>query len=135
MNGDEDPQSVRRIEDGAAIGADGDGAAHEPLRRRRAEGDDKPWPYDLDLVEQPPPAYLDLAGVGAFVQSPLAPRLKLEMLDRVGHVNAGAVDARFHERPVQQKPRRPDKRATFPVFAIPGLLADQHDRSVRRPLS
>ncbi len=51
MNGDEDPQSVRCIEDGAAIGADGNGPARQPLRRRRAEGDDEPRSYDLDLVE------------------------------------------------------------------------------------
>ena len=83
------------------LAPNGDRSSRQPLRRGRAEGDDKPWTYDLDFVEQPSPAYLDLAGVGALMQPSLAARLKLEMLDRIGHVNASAVDARLRERLVQ----------------------------------
>jgi hypothetical protein len=69
------------------------------------------------------------------VQSPLASRLEFEMLDRVGNVDALAVDACLYERAVEEKPCRPNKRATFAVFSISRLLAHQHDLGVRRTLS
>jgi hypothetical protein len=66
--------------------------------------------------------------------SPTA-RLEFEMLDRIGHVSALAVDARVAQRPIQQKTRRPDKRTAFAVFSISGLLADEHDLGVCRTFS
>ena len=49
-----------------------------PLRRGYSEGDDEPWAYGFDFVKQPPSAYLNFAGVRAFVQPSLAARLELE---------------------------------------------------------
>jgi hypothetical protein len=71
------------------------------LRRRGSKSDDKPWTSGLDFVKQPPPAYLNFVCVGALVQPSLPARLEFEMLDRVGHVNVPAVDARFRQRSVQ----------------------------------
>jgi hypothetical protein len=101
MNGDQDLQSVCEIEDYAAIALNRDRSSHQTLRRRCSECDDEPWAYGLDLVKQPPSAYLNFAGVRALVQPSLAARLELEMLDGVGHINAPAIDPRLRERLVQ----------------------------------
>lgn len=101
VNGDQDSQSVCEIEDCAAIALNRDRSSRQTLRRGYSEGDDEPWAYDLDLVKQPLSAYLNFAGVRAFVQPSLAARLELEMLDGVGHINTPAIDPRLRERPVQ----------------------------------
>ena len=101
MNGDQDLQSVCEIEDCAAIALNWDRSSRQTLRRGYSEGDDEPWAYGLDLVKQPLSAYLNFAGVRAFVQPSLAARLELEMLDGVGHINTPAIDPRLRERPVQ----------------------------------
>jgi hypothetical protein len=72
MNGDEDSQSIRHIEDFASIALNGDRAFRQSLRCSRPEGDDEPWMYDLDCSRQPSPACLDLARVGALMQPSLA---------------------------------------------------------------
>lgn len=72
MNGDQDSQSVCEIEDYAAIALNRDRSSRQNLRRGYSEGGDEPWAYGLDLVKQPPSAYLNFAGVGAFVQPSLA---------------------------------------------------------------
>jgi hypothetical protein len=46
------------------------------------------------------------------------------MLDRVGHVNFAARDARIDQRLVQQRSRRTDKGRALSIFLIPGLLTD-----------
>jgi hypothetical protein len=53
VNGDEDPQSVRHIEDRVAIGLNWDRSARKTLRSRRSKGDDKPWTDRLDFVKKP----------------------------------------------------------------------------------
>jgi hypothetical protein len=105
------------------------------LRCGCAKSDDEPWAYGFDFVKQPVPAYLDFAGVRAFVQAPLAARLKLEMFDRVGHVNALAIDAGLRERPIQQEAGRSDKWPALAIFVVSGLFADKHDLRVRRAFS
>lgn len=57
------------------------------------------------------------------------------MLDRIGHVNAPAIDARLRERPVQQQAGGSDKRTALEVFLVSGLLADKHDLGVGRAFS
>ena len=135
MNGDQDTQSVRHIEDGATVALNWDRPSCQTLRRGCSKSDDKPWAYGLDLFKEPAPANLDFAGVGALMQPSLAARLKLEMLDRIGHINAPAVNARFRERPVEQEASWPDKWTAFAVFPIPGLLTNEHDLRVGRTFS
>ena len=101
MNRHKNTQSVIHIEDLAAIGLNGDRSSCQTLRCRGSEGDDKLGADRADFVKQPSPAYLDLAGVRTLVQASLAPRLKLEMFDRIGHVNALAVHARLSQGLVQ----------------------------------
>jgi hypothetical protein len=64
------------------------------------------------------------------VQPSFSPRLELEVLYGVRHVDALVVYARLPERFVQELPCRSDERAAFTVFPIPWLLADQHNRCV-----
>jgi hypothetical protein len=80
-------------------------------------------------------ANLYFASVGTLVQPSFAALLKLEMLDRVGDVNATSIHARLDQGLVKQKTRRPDERPAFPVFSISGLLADQHDLGFWRTFS
>src|SRR5439155_13331338 len=57
---------------------------------------------------------------------PLAARLPLEVLDRVGHVGGPSLDARLLETAVEQSPRRPHERLPGPVLLVARLLADEH---------
>ena len=78
---------------------------------------------------------LDLAGVRLLVDAPLAARLEFEMLDRVGDVDAGAVDAGLGKRAVEQLAGRADERPAGEILLIAGLLADEHERRVARALA
>ena len=61
--------------------------------------------------------------------------LPLEVLDRVGDVDLVAVDAGGGERLVEQAPRGADERMALFVLLVAGLLADEHDARVTRPLA
>lgn len=90
--GDQDSQSVCEIEDCPAIALNRARSSRHTLCRGYSEGDDQSWAYGFDLVKQPPPAYLNFAGVRTFVQPLLTARLELEMLDGVGQINTPAID-------------------------------------------
>ena len=49
-----------------------------------------------------------------------------EMLHRVGDVYRRAIDARIHQRPVQQFAGRSDEWFAREVFRVAGLLAHEH---------
>jgi hypothetical protein len=57
--------------------------------------------------------------------------LPLEMLDGVGYVNFFAVDAGFYERAIEQFACGADERFTGEIFLVAGLLADEHELTVR----
>ncbi len=69
------------------------------------------------------------------MQSALAARLELEMLDCVGHVDALAVNAGLGEGAVEHLSGRTDERLALQVFLIARLLADKHHRCVRGPFA
>src|SRR5438874_10483802 len=50
------------------------------------------------------------------------------MLDGVRHVDRLPVDARLHERVVEEPPGRTDERLALPILAVAWLLADEHRR-------
>jgi hypothetical protein len=64
----------------------------------------------------------------------LAPLGEAEVLDRVGHVDAGAIDSGGLETFVQDAPCRPDERLAFEVLPVARLLADQHHPGSRGAL-
>ena len=57
------------------------------------------------------------------------------MLDHVGDVGLGTVDAGLLQRPVEQLARRPDERPALQILLIARLLADQHHTRARSPLA
>src|SRR5437868_6779038 len=83
----------------------------------------------------PPAARLDLARVGLVMDPSLAALDKFAMLDGIGDVNRRAVDARLLERRIEQRAGGTDERPPGKVLLVAGLLADEHDRGVERPLA
>src|SRR5260370_30718582 len=46
---------------------------------------------------------------------------------RVGHVQRGAVEVAFGQRPIENLAGRADERRVAQVLLVAGLLADEHD--------
>src|SRR4029078_1529281 len=110
--------------------ADRDALAEQTHRRGRAERDDHAWLQQLELGEEPGLADLHLAAIGALMESLLADLLELEVLDRVGQPDVLAREPDRRERAVEHATGGTDERMTGEVFAIAGLLADEHDARV-----
>src|SRR5690606_37454934 len=60
---------------------------------------------------------------------------ELEVLDRVGHIDGSAIDARLLERSVQDPPGGADERRAFEVLLVPRLFTDEQEAGVRRALA
>ena len=105
---------------------DGDGAPHQRGRGRRPERNRQARAHEGDLLVEPPAAGFDLARVGLLMQSALAARLVLEVLDRVGDVDLRPVDAGRFERLIENLPCRADERAPGEILPVAWLLADEH---------
>src|SRR4029077_21140666 len=73
--------------------------------------------------------------VRALVDPALAALGPLEVLNGVGEVYLGAVDAGLVQGPVQDSPGRPDERTPLLVLLIARLLAEKHHRRIRLSLS
>src|SRR3954470_1158241 len=71
-----------------------------------------------DLALEPLVAGVDLALRRGLVQAPLAARLPLEVLHRVGDVEVIALYARGLQRTVEQASRRPDERQPLLVLLV-----------------
>src|SRR5690606_1593972 len=100
-------------------------------RRDRTQADHHRRPDPRQLALEPQPARTLLRRIRALVQPRLAAALELEVLDRVGHVQAGAVDPVFCQRPVEQLARRPDERMPAQVLLVARLFAHhEHARVV-----
>ena len=84
-----------------------------------------------ELGDQPRPAGGDVRRPGRLVDAPLAAQLEPEMLDRVGDVDVGRVDAGVVDRLAQQPAGRADERQALLVLDVAGLLADEDDPGVR----
>ena len=74
----------------------------------------------------------DLRHPRLLVNATLSPRLPAEVFHGVRDVNLRAVDARTFERPVQHAAGGTDEQLADAVLFVAGLLADEHDRRVRR---
>ena len=90
---------------------------------------------DLDLRPQPGLACDDVRAQRRLVQAALPAHLEAEVLDRVRLVDALVVEARALQRDVQHVAGRPDERVTLDVLAVAGLLADEHELGMLRPLA
>src|SRR3954452_7433493 len=68
---------------------------------------------------------------GRFMHATLAARLPFEMLDGIGNVEFGAIEAGVHECTVKYCARGTDERMPFQIFDIAGLLANQDGAGAR----
>src|SRR5690242_1655354 len=98
VNGREDEWRERRRHELAAMRGDLELTAEQRLGRRGAQADDRLRLHERDLGVEPRPTRRDFARVGLLVNAPLPARLPFEVLDDVGDVDNGAIDARFAER-------------------------------------
>jgi hypothetical protein len=92
-----------------------------------AHGDDQAGADDVQLAQQPGLAGLDLGAVGLLVDAALAGADELEVLDRVGEVDAAALDAGLGQRPLEQLAGRADERPPLQVLLVArGLAHEDH---------
>ncbi len=141
------PQYPRRVHGGVAAGAVFQRVPAPAVARQlearaehrggsgRAQADDDLRPHPRDLAQQPRLAGAHMAAFRPLVQAGLAAPLVVEMLDRIGQVQRGAVDAEFGQGTVQQLAGRPCKGPATQVLGIAGLLADHHHPRVGRALA
>jgi hypothetical protein len=130
VDGREHDRRERRRDRLAAPFGHAEARAEQRLRRSRAEAADRARLERRDLGLEPGPAGAHLVRARLLVQAPLAALGPLEVLDRVGHVDALARQARLGERALEQAPGRADEREPGPVLRVARLLADeQHVRA------
>src|SRR5438093_2038706 len=129
MDRREDKRGKRRRDELAAMRSTLQLKADKRMSRRSAQADDRPRLDELNLSIEPRPARRNLAGVRFLVNASLAARLPLEVLDDVGDVDRGAIDAGVLERAIEQLAGRSDERMSREVFGIARLLADEHELS------
>ena len=91
--------------------------------------------HRLDLALQPGLAGEHLLVVGLLVDAALAAQLELEVLDRIGDVDAAAIDAGLDQRAVEQLAGGADERPSLPVLLVTRLLADEHHRRIGWPFA
>src|SRR2546421_9593770 len=98
----------RALDELAALHRDLETGRDHRLRRGCAERHDDMRLDGLDLPLEPLVTGVDLALRRGLVQAALATQLPLEVLDRIGDIEAVALDARGLERAVEEPPRPPD---------------------------
>src|SRR6266511_3389816 len=84
VDGDEGGGTVGEMQGAPPHLGDGDDPSEQAARRGGAEGDDGGGLYNCALGVEPDLAALDLIGVRALVQAPLAAHLVLEVFNRIG---------------------------------------------------
>ena len=132
MHGDERAIANRRHAQPAAIPLHPRGGPKDGLRRGATEEDEETRLNAAKLGEKPRLAGGHFTRSRFLMQTPFAAGDVLEVLHRIGDIDGAAIDARVIERAVEKLSRRADERMALNVFAIAGLLADDHDGRMRR---
>jgi hypothetical protein len=114
----------------AAISSDPDGGTEERLGRNGAKTGDSPRPYDLQFGIKPWPAGRYVYAFRSLVDASFSSRLVAKVLDDVGDVHTGAVDAGQLEPLVEDAPGWTDERMSLDVLTVSRLLADQHQANI-----
>src|SRR5262245_52273280 len=99
--------------------------AEQSLRRRGPQADEDIGLDDLQLLEEPWTARLDLAARRRLVNAPLGRALELEMFDRVGDVNLLARMPDLRKGFVEHGASRSDEGLALQVLLISRNLADE----------
>lgn len=139
VHGREHPWSVLGVghrSGHSAVGAHAEGRTEQGAVGRRPEDDHQLGRDESQFGHQPGPAREGLAQAGGFVDAPLPGLVagELEVLDRVGDVQAVLVDPRVPQGPGEQSSGGPDEGHALAVLLFAGLLADQHHARVRAAL-
>ena len=127
MHGGDDARCEGRRDERAAAFCHAKRLAEERLCRGRPETDEDLRPQNGELRIEPGTTGRDLGGVRLLVDALLSAGLPLEMLDGIGDVRDFPVDAGFLERLVEELSGGSDERASLQIFAVAGLLADEHE--------
>src|SRR5437868_5819754 len=80
-------------------------------------------------------ATVDLVGIRALVQTPLAARFELEMFNCVGNKNCISLYSSVSQCLCEYCAGRANERLALLVFLIARLLSHHHDAGSRRPLA
>ena len=123
------------VKDSATVASDADLRSEQRLCRRGSEQHDDVRLYRGELGLPPLRARPDLGRVGLLVETHLAGGGPLEVLDRIGDVDAVAIDSRLVEHAVEELPGGPDEGMAVAILAVAGLLAHEHQASVGRALT
>src|SRR6185369_15740072 len=110
MDGCRDKRRQRRLDKFSAMLGDAKLRSEQSLRRGRSQADDDPRFDDGDFRVEPGTASSYFAGIGFFVNAPLAARFPLKMLYDIRDVNFCTVDARFFQSAIEQLAGGADKR-------------------------
>ncbi len=128
MDRGDDGRSRRSLDDLAAALRHAKRRTEQCTGGSRAERDDQARLHDRDLAGQPRRARSNLGDLGLGVDAALTAHDVFEVLHRVGDVHVVHGDAGRLDRVVKHTPGGADERMTFAVFAVAGLLADEHRR-------
>ena len=109
-------------------------ASQERLRCGRPQANNHFGAHCGNLGVQPWATGGNFQSVWFLMDATFAPRLPLEVLDRIGYVSIPAIDVGLLEGLVQQRARRTDKRMSCKIFLVARLFADKHHPCPRRPL-
>src|SRR5438105_15078642 len=123
MDGGHHQRQPRPLDELTALRADAKIAAEHRLGRSRPEQHEDPWLDERNLGVEPRPAGTDLRGVRFLMQASLSRGFPFEMLDRIGDIDAGAVDACGNKRLVKQAAGRTNEMLAFDIHAVPWLIA------------
>src|SRR3954447_21825256 len=126
MHRREDERRERRRNELATLRGHLELPAEQRLSGSGAEAHDRARFDQCDLGIEPGTARRDLTGVRLLVDPPLAARLPFEVLDDIGDVDGGAIDAGVDEGAIEQLAGRSDEGMAAQVFVVARLLADEH---------
>ena len=135
MDGDPADAAAGQIDRRAPGLGDGDDAAEQRAGGGGAEGDRDRGLDQQPFLFDPEAAGVDFGGAGLGMDAAGAALFIFEMLDRVGDIGAGAIDAGGGERAIEQLPGGADERAAGQILLIAGLFADEHQPRIGRPLA
>src|SRR2546423_6978056 len=102
----------------AAMLGDAELWSEDRLRGRRAERDDQVGLHDFYFRLEPRLTRGDFARAGLGMDSAFSARLPFEMLDGVGDVDFGTIDAGLFKSPIEHHSRRADEWLAGLVFLI-----------------
>ena len=97
------------------------------LCRRCTQAHDDSRLDQRNLGLEPRTARVNLPRVRFLMDPAFAPFLEFEMLDDVGDIYGGSVDAGLGQGAIEQFASRTHKGNTLKVFVIAGLFANEYD--------